>query len=168
MYLLQGYGREKTSHIPFLIICSRYLSLYYLMSITGFTSLGITLNVTEPSYLVNVSSVFIFSLRLCKWNWTLWIGTLQLLNYSLYWSPGTIQPLYFLDQAKQFILEYGSISDQVTIDPWSYLYNSPHSGPYFLASDNFTMTINLFLKTFSPMELGCSLLLPLELTLISV
>ena len=55
-YLLCGSGREKTYHIPFLIICSRHWSLYDLMGISGFPSLGIPLNLEEPAYLEHVSS----------------------------------------------------------------------------------------------------------------
>ena len=41
----------------------------------------------------------------------------------------------------------GYVPDQVTIDPWSSLYNQPHSGPFtltigpFIASDHFITTM---------------------------
>ena len=47
------------------------------MSIAGFTSLGMPINLTEPAYLEHVSSVFLFSLRVYKQNWPLCIGPLQ-------------------------------------------------------------------------------------------
>ena len=102
--LLCGSGREKTSHISLLIICSQHWSLYNLMGIAGFTSLGMPLKLSEPAYLEHVSSVFLFSLRVCERNCPLCIGTLQFLNYSSYWSSGTIQSFFTLDQVKKFIL----------------------------------------------------------------
>ena len=134
---------EKTSHIPFMIICSRYWSLQDLMGIAGFPSLGIPLNLTEPAYLDHASSVFFFSLRFCWHNWPLLIFPHQLLKSSLYWSPRTIKSFSSLDQVKEFILVSGAVPDQGIIDPWSSLYNTPHSGPYnltlgpFIASDHF-------------------------------
>ena len=96
------------------------------MGIDGFPSQVIPLNLAEPAYLEHVYSVFIFSLSVCEWNWPLYIGPLQLLNSSLYWSPGTIQSFSYLDQVKQLILAYGSVSDQVTNEFSSFLHNPPH------------------------------------------
>ena len=84
------------------------------MGIACFTSLGMPLNLVEISYLDHVSSIFIFSLNVYDYNWTLCIGPHQFLNSSLYWYPGTIQLSPYLDQVKQFILAYGSIPDQGT------------------------------------------------------
>ena len=138
---------EKKSHIPFLIICSWHWSLWYLMGISGFTSIGILLNLIETEYLDNISSIFLFYLRLFWRNWPLLIGPRQLLNSSLYWSSRTIQSLYSLDQVKEFILAYGSVPDQGIIDPWSSLNNPPHSGTStltlvpFIASDHYIITM---------------------------
>ena len=112
--LFCGSVMEKTSHIPFLIICSRHWSLYELMGIAGFPSLGMPLNLAEPAYLEHVSSVFIFSLSVCERNWPLCIGPLQFFNSSSCWSSGTIQSFFSLDQVKQFVLASGSVPDQVT------------------------------------------------------
>ena len=40
--------------------------------------------------------------------------------------PGTIQLFSSLGQVKQLILAFGSVTDQVTKDLSSYLYNPPH------------------------------------------
>ena len=58
------------------------------MSINVFCSLITPLNFAEPVYLDNISSVFLFYVRVCAFNWTLWIGPHKVLNYSLHWSPG--------------------------------------------------------------------------------
>ena len=141
--LLRGSGREKTSHITFLIICSWHWSLYDLMGIAGFPYLGIPLNLAEPAYLEHVSSVFLFSLMICERNLPLCIGPLQFLNYSSYWSPGTIQSLFYLDQVKQPILASGSVTDQGTKEWSSYLYNRPHRGEYILYPDPSTLSDHL-------------------------
>ena len=96
------------------------------MGISGFPYLGMPLNLAEPAYLEHVSYVFIFSLRICEQNWPLCIGPLQFLNSSSYWSPGTIQSFFYLDQVKQFILASGSVPDQGTKEYSSSLYNPPH------------------------------------------
>ena len=117
------------------------------MGIDGFPSLRIPLNLTDTAYLEHVSSVFLISLRFCWRNWPLLIGSFQLLNYSLYWYPKTIQSFPFIDQVKEFILAYGSVPDQGIINPWSSLYNPSHSGPYtltigpFIASEHFITTV---------------------------
>ena len=117
------------------------------MGVSGFPSLGMPLNLAEPAYLDHVSSVFLFSLRLYERNWTLCIGPLQFLNYSLYWSSGNIQSLSSLYQVKLFTLASGSVTEQVTKELSSYLYNPPHRGASMLSlylstfSDNFTTNI---------------------------
>ena len=117
------------------------------MDISGFPYLGMPLNLSEPEYLEHVSSVFRFSLRVCKQNLPLCIGPLQFLNSSSYWSSGTIQSLLSLDQVKQFILTSGSVPDQGIIYSLSSLYNPPHCGPstltlgYFIAYDRFIITM---------------------------
>ena len=137
----------KTFHIPFLIICSRHWSLYDLMDIAGFTFLGILLNLTGPTYLEHVSSVFLISLIFWWWNWTLLIGPFQLLKFSLYWFPKKIQSFSSVDQAKESILASGSVTNQGIIDPLSSLYNPPNCGPstitlgYFIASNHFITTM---------------------------
>ena len=98
----------------------------------GFTYLWIPLNFADPAYLVHASSVFIFSLMVCEHNWPLWIGPHQLLNYSLYWFPRVIQYLSSIEQVKQFILSYGSVTCQGTIDLSSYLYNPSYIGSCIL------------------------------------
>ena len=113
------------------------------MDISGFPSLGIPLNLAEPAYLDHVSSIFCFSLRVCEWNWHLCICPLQLLNYSLYWSSGTIQPLFYLYQVKQVILESGSVSNQGTKESSYSLYNLPHRGEYILSPDPSTLSDHL-------------------------
>ena len=105
------------------------------MGIAGFLSLGMPLNLAEPAYLEHVSSVFIFSCRVCEWNWPVCIGPLQFLNSSLYWSSGTIQSLFSFYQMKEFILSSGSIPDQGTNESSSSLYNSSHRGEYILSPD---------------------------------
>ena len=117
------------------------------MGIAGFYSLGIPLNLTEPAYLEHVSSVFLFSLIFFWRNLPLLKGPRQLFKSSLYWYPSTIQSFSSLDQVKEFILAYGSVTDQLIINPWSSLYNPPHSVPYtltlglFIASDHFITTM---------------------------
>ena len=100
------------------------------MGISGFPSIGMTLNLAEPAYLEHVSSVFHFSLRVCERNLPLCIGPLQFLNSSSYWYSGTIQSLLSLDQVKQFILAYGSVPYHGTKESSSSLYNPPHRGKY--------------------------------------
>ena len=71
----------------------------------------------------------------------------QLLNSSLYWSSGTIQSFSSLDQVKQFILAYGSVTDQKTKELSSSLYNPSHRGGFILSpypstfSDHLTTTM---------------------------
>ena len=103
------------------------------MGIASFPSLGISLKFSEPAYLEHVSSVFLFSLRVCERNWPFCIGPLQFLNSSLYWSPVIIQSLFSLDQLKPFILKYGSVPEQVTKESSSSLYNLLHRGEYILS-----------------------------------
>ena len=110
------------------------------MGIDGFTYLGIPLKLVEPAYLGHVSSVFIFFLRVCKWNGQLWIGPCQFFKSSLYRSPGKVQSLSSLDQVKQFILASGSVPDQGTNESSSSLYNLPHRGAYILSSDPSTLS----------------------------
>ena len=50
----------------------------------------------------------------------------SVLDSSLYWYFETLQYLSSLYQLRKFILASGSITDQVTIDLYSYLYNIPH------------------------------------------
>ena len=113
------------------------------MGITGFTSLGTPLNLADPAYLEHVSSVFLFSLRFCKRNLPLCIGHLQFLNSSSYWSSGTIQSLFYLDQVNQFILESGSVPDKGTKESSSYLYNPPHRGEYIFYPDPYNLSDHL-------------------------
>ena len=117
------------------------------MGIYGFLYLGMPLNLAKPAYLELVSSVFIFSLRVCEWNWTLFIGPLRFLNSSSYWSSGKTQSLFSLDQVKKFILAYGYVTYQETKESSSSLYNPPQKGEYILSpytsnlSDHLTTTI---------------------------
>ena len=113
------------------------------MVIDGFLSLWIPLNLAEPAYLEHVFSVFIFSLRLCEKNWPLFIGPLQFLNYSSYWSSGTIQSLFTLYQVKQFILASGSVPDHGTKEPSSSWYNPTHRGESILSPDPSTFSDHL-------------------------
>ena len=113
------------------------------MSIAGFPYLVILLNLEDPEYLVHVSSVFIFSLRVCDRNWPLCICPLQLLNSSLYWYSGTIQLFSSLDQVKQFILTYGSVPDQVTKEFSSSLYNPPQRDESIFYTDTSTFSDHL-------------------------
>ena len=113
------------------------------MGIAGFTSLGIPLNLEEPTYLEHVSSVFHFSFRVCEQNLPLCIGPLQFLNSSSYWSSGTIQSLFSLDQVKQFILASGSVPDQGTKESSSSLYNPPHRGKSISSLDPYTLSDHL-------------------------
>ena len=53
------------------------------MGISGFPYLGVPLNLTDPEYLVHVSSVFILYLRVFKWNLLLWIGPRHFFNSLL-------------------------------------------------------------------------------------
>ena len=97
----------------------------------------------EPAYLEHVSSVFLFSLRVYEGNWLLYMGPLQFFNSSSYWSSGTIQSLFSLEKVKQFILAYGSITDQGTKESSSSLYNPPHRGEYILSPDPYTFSDHL-------------------------
>ena len=117
------------------------------MGISGFTYLGITLNLVEPAYLVHVSSVFLFSLRVCEKNWPLWIGPFRFLNSSLYLSYGTIQSLSSFDQVIKFIFASVYVPNQGTKESSSYLYNPPHKGASIFSPnpstvyDHFTTTM---------------------------
>ena len=117
------------------------------MGIAGFPSLGMPLNLAEPAYLEHVSSVFIFSLRVCERNLPLCICPLQFLDSSSYWSYGTIQLFFTLDQVKQFILASGFVPDQGTKEYFFSLYNQSHGGESILSldpsnlSDHLTTTI---------------------------
>ena len=102
------------------------------MGITGFPSLGIPLNCIYPENLKHVLSVLLFFLRVCERNWPLWISPYQLLKSSFYLFPWKIQPLSSLKQLNKFILEYGSIPDQVTVYLPPYLHNPPNTGAYIL------------------------------------
>ena len=82
-------------------------------------------------------------MRFCERNWLLCISPLQFLNYSLYWSPGTIQSLFSLEKVKQFILESGSVTDQGTNELSSLFYNPPHRGEYILSPDPSTFSNHL-------------------------
>ena len=105
------------------------------MDISVFSSLGMSLNLADPEYLEHVSSVFLLSFRVCEQNWPLCIGPLQLLNSSLYWSPGTIQSFFSLDQVRKFIMSSGSVPDQGTKVSFSSFYNPPHRGESILFPD---------------------------------
>ena len=98
------------------------------------------LNLAEPAYLEHVSSVFLFSLRFCERNRPICIDPLQFLNSWSYWSSGTIQSLFTLDQVKQFILASVSFPDQGTRESSSSLYNPPHRGESILSPDPFTLS----------------------------
>ena len=113
------------------------------MGIAGFTSLGMSLNLAEPSHLYYVSSVFLFSLRVCERNWPWCVGLLQFLNSSLYWSSGTIQSFSSLDQAKQLILASGSVPEKGTKGFPSSLYNPSHRGESILSLDPSTLSDHL-------------------------
>ena len=71
---------------------------------------------------------------------------------------------------KKFILASGSVPDQGIIDPLSYLYNPPHSGPStltlgpFIAYDHFITTM----VDIAPFGACLLLFLPMELNLLSV
>ena len=54
--------------------------------------------------------------------------------------PGTIQPFYYLDQVKLFILESGYVPDQGTKDPSSSLYNPSHKGASIFYPDPSTFS----------------------------
>ena len=103
------------------------------MGIVGFTSLVMPLNLAGPAYWEDSSSVFLLYLRVRERNLPLCIGTLQFLNSSLYWYPGTIQSFTSLYQVKQFILASGSVTDQKTKELSSSLYNPPHRCEYILS-----------------------------------
>ena len=147
LLFIAGYGRENKYHIPFMIICSRHWSLWYLIGISSFPYLGIPLNLTEPENLEHILSVLLFLWRVFDCNWTLWIGYHQFLKSSLYWSLGTIQWLSSLNQVKQFSLVSGSVTEQGNIYPRSSWYNIPHRGPStltlgpFIISDHFITTL---------------------------
>ena len=113
------------------------------MGISGFPFLGITLNLEDPAYSEHISSVYLFSSRVCERNWSLCIVSLQFLNYSLYWSPGTIQWLSSLDQVKQFILAYRSVPGQGTKELSYSLYNFPHRGESIFSKDPSTFSDHL-------------------------
>ena len=87
------------------------------MGVDGFPSLVNSLNFVDTVYLVNVSPIFLFSLRVCEHKLPLLIFHHQLLNLLLYRSHGTIQSVSFLHHFKQFVLAYGLVPDQGTIDP---------------------------------------------------
>ena len=82
-----------------------------------------------------VSSDFLYCLRKFSQNWLLQRIPCQFVNIWLYWPPGKIQQLSSLDKVNQFILEYGSITDQGTMYPFYSLYNTPNRGPYNLSID---------------------------------
>ena len=105
------------------------------MSIAGFPSLGTPLNLADPDYLEHVSSIFLLYLKFCELNWLLCLGPLRFFNSPLYWSPGTIQSLFSLDQVKRFILVYGSIPGQKNNVLFSSLYHPPYSGESILSPD---------------------------------
>ena len=117
------------------------------MVISIFTSLVITLKLSEHVYLARFSSEFLFSLSVCKHNWPLWIVPRQFLNSSLYWSYGKIQYLPSLYQVEKLILAYISVPDQLNTYPSSPLYNLPHKGAFIYYPDpypfyyNFTTTM---------------------------
>ena len=113
------------------------------MGIAGFTSLGMPLNLANPVYLEYVSSVLIFSFRVCERNWQLCIGPLQFFNSSFYWSPRKIQSFFSLDQVKQFILVSGSVPDQVTKESSSHLYNPSYRGEPIFSPDPSTVSDHL-------------------------
>ena len=110
------------------------------MGFSGFPYLGMPLNLAEPVYSEHVSSVFLFSFRVCDHNRLLCIYPLQLLNSSLYWSHGTIQSLISFHQVKQFILASGYVTDQGTKESSSSLYNTPHRGEYILYPDPYNFS----------------------------
>ena len=62
---------------------------------------------------------------------------LSVLDSSLYWSFTKIQYLYSLDQAKQLILEYMPLTEQVTIDLSFYLYNTLEKRIIYIISQPF-------------------------------
>ena len=137
------------------------------MGIDGLPSLGIPLNLEEPAYLVRAFSFFLFYLRSYEQNWTLCIGSLQLLNSLLYWYPGTIQSLSYFYQVNELVLAYGSVNDQVPKDPSPYLYNTTHKAEYFCL-----ITLPHSLTILQPpcyillsLELGLLLFLSLELNI---
>ena len=129
------------------------------MGIAGFPYLGMPLNLAEPAYLEQVSSVFLFYFRVCERNWPLCIGPLQFLNSSLYWSPGTIQSLFYLEQVKQFILASGSVTDQGTKELSSSLYNPPHRGEYILCPELSTFSDHLIITMVDVHPYGAWLLI---------
>ena len=141
--LLRGSVREKTSQIPLLIICWRHWYLYDLMDISGFPSLGMPLDLTEPAYVEHVLYILLLFFTVCEWNWPLCIVTLHLLNSSLYWPPGNTQSYFSLDQVEQFILEPGSVPDQGAKESSFPLYNPPHRGEYILSPDPSIFSENL-------------------------
>ena len=109
------------------------------MSISGFPSLRMPLDLADPEYSEHVYSVFLLFLRVCDRNWPWWIGPCQFLNYSLYSSPGTIQSLSSLDQVNQFISASGSVNDQGTKESSYSLYNQLHRGESILSLYPFTL-----------------------------
>ena len=113
------------------------------MGIAGFPSIVMPLKSADPAYLERVSSVFFFSFRVCELDWPLCIGPLQLLNYSLYWSPGTIQSLFSLDRVKQFTLASRYVPNQGTRELYSSLYNPPHRGEFILYTEPSTFSDHL-------------------------
>ena len=72
---------------------------------------------------------------------------LQFLNFILYWHLDKIQSEYFIDQVNKFLLSYGSVPDQETIDPYLCLYYTPNRGVsilslnYINASDHLVITM---------------------------
>ena len=135
--LLRGSGKDNTSHIPFLIMFSQNWSLYYLMVIFVFPYLRTPFKLIEPEHLYHVFYIINLFLRAFK-HCPLWIGTHHFLNFLLYWYPETIQSLSFPEQVKQFVLAYGYVPEEGTIEPSSSLYNIKHSG---------TSTLKLSLST---------------------
>ena len=77
--------------------------------------------------------------------WLRWpeLKTKKFLNSSSYWSSGTIQSLFSLDQMKQFILASGSVPDQGTNESSSSLYNPPHRGESISSPDPYTLSEHL-------------------------
>ena len=129
------------------------------MVISGFNSLGMPLNLTGPAYLEHVSSVFLFSFRVCEGNWPLCIGPFQFLNSSLYWSPGTIQSLFSLEQVEQLILSYGYVPDQGTKELSSSLYNPPHRVEYIFPPEPSTFSDQLITRILDVSPYGAWLVI---------
>ena len=129
------------------------------MGIAGFPSLGMTLNLVEPAYLDHVSSFFLFSFRVFERNLPLCIGPLQFLNSSSYWSSGTIQSFFTLDQVKQFILASGYVPEQGTKELPSSLYNPPHRGESIFSPEPYNFYYHLIITMVDVSPSGAMLLI---------